>query len=40
VTQGTERSTGHVWRLGLRVLLVQVVTLVALWVLQSMFAAG
>jgi hypothetical protein len=35
-----ERSSGQVWRLGARVMLVQVVTLVLLWVVQAMFATG
>jgi hypothetical protein len=39
-TEPPERSPGQVWRLGARVVLVQVVTLVLLWLVQATFAAG
>jgi hypothetical protein len=35
-----ERSSRQVWTLGVRVLLVQVITLLALWMLQAVFASG
>ena len=40
MTDATERSSAQVWSLGVRVLAVQVVTLVALWLLQVVFAGG
>jgi hypothetical protein len=40
MTEPTERTTTQVWGLGTRVLLVQVVTLIALWILQALFGGG
>jgi hypothetical protein len=40
MTEPTERTSTQVWSLGTRVLLVQVVTLLALWLLQSLFGGG
>jgi hypothetical protein len=35
-----ERTSSQVWRLGIRVLAVQVVTLLALWLIQTAFAGA
>ncbi len=35
-----ERSPGQVWALGVRVMLVQVVALILLWLLQAAFGSG
>lgn len=35
-----ERTSSQVWALGVRVMLVQVVTLVLLWGMQVVFARG
>jgi hypothetical protein len=35
-----ERSSRQVWTLGVRVILVQVATLMALWIVQALFASG
>jgi hypothetical protein len=40
VTAPTERTSGQVWRLGAWVILVQIVTLILLWVMQAVFAGG
>lgn len=40
ITEPPERSSGRVWGLGVRVILVQVVALILLWVLQAVFAGG
>jgi hypothetical protein len=40
VGQPPERSSGQVWRLGVRVMAVQVVALILLWVIQAVFAGG
>jgi hypothetical protein len=40
MTEPTERTSSQVWGLGTRVLLVQVITLIGLWLLQALFAGG
>lgn len=37
VTEPPERSSSQVWALGVRVMIVQVVTLVLLWGMQVLF---
>jgi hypothetical protein len=40
MTEPPERTSTQVWGLGTRVLFVQVVTLIGLWLLQALFASG
>jgi hypothetical protein len=40
MTEPPERSSRQVWSLGIRVMTVQVITLIALWILQALFASG
>jgi hypothetical protein len=40
VAEPPERSSAQVWRLGVKVVLVQVVALLLLWVIQAVFAGG
>jgi hypothetical protein len=40
MTEKPERTSGQVWSLGVKVLAVQVVTLILLWWLQATFAGG
>lgn len=35
-----ERTSGQVWRLGVKVVLVQVLALVLLWVIQTVYAGS
>jgi hypothetical protein len=40
MTESPERTSGQVWRLGTKILAVQVVTILLLWWLQATFAGG
>jgi hypothetical protein len=40
MTEPPERTSSQVWALGLRVMLVQLITLIALWGIQAAFAGG
>jgi hypothetical protein len=40
MSDAPERSSAQVWALGVRVLLVQVVTLALLWALEALFVGG
>jgi hypothetical protein len=40
MTEPTERSSRQVWTLGIRVMAVQAITLLALWILQALYASG